>query len=187
MQTLGRRIAGQAVVHSRSRLGFATALLFALVAAASAALVGIVTSSATAAFPGENGKIVFQTNRDLNEEIYTMNPDGTNRVNLTRDPALDIDPHWSADGTQIVFASTRDGNHEIYRMNADGSDVTQLTSRAASSTGGRAGRTTAGSCFTAARFPTATSTGSTRTAPASRTSPRGRSTTPGRLPRHGAR
>jgi TolB protein len=99
----------------------------AVVAAALAALVGIVASAATAAFPGQNGRIVFQTNRDGNAEIYSMNADGTNRVNLTRHPREDLDPHWSADGGRIVFASNRDGNFEIFTMNKDGSGVSQLT------------------------------------------------------------
>jgi hypothetical protein len=51
----------------------------------------ITPGVARAAFPGTNGKIVFETNRDGNEEIYTMNSDGTNRVDLTRNPAEDTD------------------------------------------------------------------------------------------------
>jgi len=79
---------------------------------------------------GQNGRIVFQTNRDGNEEIYTMNADGTSRVNLTRHQGGDVDPHWSADGHRIVFASNRDddSNFEIFTMNDDGSGVSQLTS-----------------------------------------------------------
>lgn len=57
-----------------------------------------------------------------------MNADGMSRVNLTRHPSEDVDPHWSADGRRIVFASNRDGNYEIFTMNGDGSGVTQLTS-----------------------------------------------------------
>ena len=33
-------------------------------------------SPAEAAFPGQNGKIAFTSNRDGNLEIYTMNPNG---------------------------------------------------------------------------------------------------------------
>lgn len=86
-----------------------------------------VASVATAAVPGANGRIVFQTNRDGNAEIYAMNADGTNRVNLTRHSGEDINPRWAADGRRIVFASNRDGNHEIYVMNSDGTSVTQVT------------------------------------------------------------
>ena len=92
------------------------------------ALVALIaTLSASASFPGQNGRIVFQTNRDGNSEIYTMSADGTDRINLTRNPSLDIDPRWSADGTRIVFASNRDGSLEIFTMNANGSGLRQVT------------------------------------------------------------
>jgi dipeptidyl aminopeptidase/acylaminoacyl peptidase len=87
----------------------------------------IAAGQARAAFPGANGKIVFETNRDGNEEIYTMNADGTNRVDLTRNSADDTDPRWSSDGSRIVFASNRGGNYQIYTMSADRSGVTRVT------------------------------------------------------------
>ena len=99
-------------------------LLASLVALAIAAAGA---GEARAAFPGTNGKLVFETNRDGNAEIYTMNADGTDRVDLTRNPADDTDPRWAADGRRIVFASDRSGNHQIYTMNADGSGVTRVT------------------------------------------------------------
>jgi Tol biopolymer transport system component len=71
--------------------------------------------------------IVFQSNRDGNFEIYTMNSDGTNVRRLTNTPQADLNPSWSPDGTEIVFTSERDGNREVYIMNADGSDVRRLT------------------------------------------------------------
>lgn len=90
-------------------------------------LVPITTPVAHAAFPGTNGKIVFSSARDGNEEIYTMNPDGSNVTRLTNNSANDQYPSWSADGTKIVFDSNRDGNFEIYVMDADGSNQTRLT------------------------------------------------------------
>jgi Tol biopolymer transport system component len=100
----------------------------ALIAASAVIALGVaVTGEARAAFPGANGKIVFRTNRDGNAEIYTMNADGTNRVDLTRSPAEEVEPRWSPDGTRIVFASNRTGNYEIYTMAADGTGVTRLT------------------------------------------------------------
>jgi hypothetical protein len=75
-----------------------------------------------------NGRIAITSNRDGNNEIYTMEADGSDRLNLTRNPADDRSSKWSPDGTRIVFASDRDGNFEIYAMDADGSDVTRLTS-----------------------------------------------------------
>jgi len=67
----------------RSRALGATAIA-ALGLVAAVTLVGGGATTAKAAFPGQNGKIVFQTTRDKDLEIYTMDPDGTNRVNLTR-------------------------------------------------------------------------------------------------------
>jgi len=44
-----------------------------------AAVLGLVLTfgRAEGAYPGSNGKIAFETNRDGNEEIYSMNPDGS--------------------------------------------------------------------------------------------------------------
>ena len=39
-------------------------------------------------------KIVFATVRDGNEEIYTMNADGTNPVRLTNNTVTDFAPEW---------------------------------------------------------------------------------------------
>src|SRR6266576_977056 len=97
-----------------------------LIAVAAVFALGFA-GAAQGAFPGANGKIVFETNRNGNADIYTMNADGTNRVNLTRNPAEDVEPRWSPDGARIAFASNRTGNFEIYAMNAAGGDVQRLT------------------------------------------------------------
>lgn len=78
--------------------------------------------------PSARGKIAFVSDRDGNNEIYTMEPDGTAQTNITNHPGNDTDPAWSPDGTKIAFSSTRDGgDDEIYVMNADGTNVTQIT------------------------------------------------------------
>ncbi len=92
-----------------------------------AAAVAVSASPASAAFPGNNGRIVFTSLRDGNLEIYSMNPDGSDQQRLTNDPGADIQPSYSPDGSKIVFASSRDGNYEIYVMNADGSTESRLT------------------------------------------------------------
>jgi Tol biopolymer transport system component len=73
------------------------------------------------------GRIVFQSNRGGNNEIYVMNGDGSELTNLTNNPADDQAPFWSPDGKRIAFQSFRDGNSEVYVMNADGSNLTRLT------------------------------------------------------------
>ncbi len=72
------------------------------------------------------GKIVFASTRDGNSEIYIMNPDGSDQVNLSRDKADDSDPVWSPDGEQILFVSDRDGPPDLYVMDSDGSGVRRV-------------------------------------------------------------
>jgi TolB protein len=74
-----------------------------------------------------DGVVAFQSNRDGNFEIYTMNADGSAQQRLTQNPANDIAPAWSPDGSRVAFASDRDGTWDIYTMRPDGSDLKQLT------------------------------------------------------------
>ena len=75
----------------------------------------------------EAEKIAFVSKRDGNAEIYIMNPDGTEQVNLTQHPAEDYDPAWSPDGKQILFSSDRTGNtFDLYLMDTDGKNVQKV-------------------------------------------------------------
>ena len=71
-------------------------------------------------------KIVFDSERDGHEEVYVMDPDGSNQQRLThtsgRGEASWV-PAWSPDRTRITFASDREGNLEIYVMDVNGSNV----------------------------------------------------------------
>jgi Tol biopolymer transport system component len=90
------------------------------------------TKPVEAAFPGQNGKIAFDSERDGNVEIFTMNPDGSNQTNISNTLSGEGQPSWSPDGTKIAFVSLRNGNNEIYTMNSDGSNQTRLTTHATS-------------------------------------------------------
>ena len=81
-----------------------------------------------------DGVIAFQSNRDGNFEIYTMTAAGAEQRRLTENPANDIAPAWSPDGSRIAFASDRDGTWDIYTMGPDGSDLNQLTKAAGTNT-----------------------------------------------------
>jgi len=72
-------------------------------------------------------KIAFVSDRDGNDEIYSVHPDGSDLANLTGNPADDHSPAWSPDGQRIAFVSDRGGDNDIYTMTADGTDVTNLT------------------------------------------------------------
>ncbi len=71
--------------------------------------------------------IAFDSDRDGNLEIYTMDSNGENLVNLTNDPANDWNPDWSPDGSQIAFVSERNNERSIYIMDADGSNLRLFT------------------------------------------------------------
>ena len=50
-------------------------------------------------------KITFNSIRDGNGEIYTMNADGTNQTRLTTDDNFDKFPDWLHNGQKIAFSS----------------------------------------------------------------------------------
>ena len=64
-------------------------------------------------------------------EIYVMDANGNNQLNLTNNPHSDRSPSWSPDGKRIVFESDRNNdrghNIEIYMMDADGSNLQRIT------------------------------------------------------------
>ncbi|HSJ82606.1 MAG TPA: hypothetical protein VLA91_02170 [Acidimicrobiia bacterium] len=60
---------------------------------------------APATVSGQNGKIVFVTERDGNAEIYLMDSDGSNLVNLTQNTLGNYDPDWSPDGRLLVLVT----------------------------------------------------------------------------------
>ena len=68
----------------------------------------------------DGSRIVFQTNRDLDFEIYVMNADGSSPTNLSRSRADDRFPTWSPDGSAIVW-SRYDASFDLWSMSPDGS------------------------------------------------------------------
>ena len=75
-------------------------------------LLSVPVPAAYAAYPGENGKIAFQTANG----IRTMNPDGSNVLALNPNQ-LASDPSWSPGGDRIAF----NRNGSLVVANADGS------------------------------------------------------------------
>jgi dipeptidyl aminopeptidase/acylaminoacyl peptidase len=91
----------------------------------------VMPPEAGAAFPGESGKIVFESERDGDGEVYSMNGDGTGQTNLTNSPETsDVQPAVSAGGDRVAFKreDPRTCETGIYIMNTDGTGQTRLTS-----------------------------------------------------------
>ena len=78
-------------------------------------------------------KILFTSSRDGNREIYMMNPDGSEQVNLTQHRAEDMSAVWSPRGDKILFVSNRQGTgvRDLYVMDPDGSNIRRVFKRKA--------------------------------------------------------
>jgi TolB protein len=69
-------------------------------------------------------KILFTSTRDgNNRDVFIMNPDSTEQVNLTQHRADDQQAVWSPTGEKILFVSDRGGARDLYWMDPDGSNV----------------------------------------------------------------
>ena len=84
------------------------------------ALTGALSNAQNPAGPPRS--VVFYSAGDghPNNQIYTMNPDGTNPRQVTFDTASDVDPDISPDGKYFVFTSNQTGNNDIYIMDRSG-------------------------------------------------------------------
>lgn len=76
-----------------------------------------------------DGKIYFSSILSGNEEIWSINADGSGQRQLTNNPAEESVPVVSPDGNSIFFASNRSGAAQIWRMNSDGSNQSQITQK----------------------------------------------------------
>jgi len=68
-------------------------------------------------------RIAFVSNRSGGYRIYTMNPDGTDVVELRAGDS----PSWAPDGSRIVYSAAGGSALDLYIMNADGSNPQPLT------------------------------------------------------------
>ncbi|OGF67286.1 MAG: hypothetical protein A2Y62_03280 [Candidatus Fischerbacteria bacterium RBG_13_37_8] len=76
-------------------------------------------------------RICFSSDRNGNDEIWTVMPDGTGFKRITFDDAPDWEPTFSPDGNWIVFQSNRDNNWDIYKININTGNTIRLTNNAA--------------------------------------------------------
>ena len=82
-------------------------------------------------------RIVFSARRDghfknilgITDQIYVMETDGGNQLNLTNNRSNNWHPSWSPNGRRIAFSSDRDKppDSDIYVMDADGGNPQNLT------------------------------------------------------------
>ena len=106
-----------------------------VVALVAALVLCVLTASAPATPPGENGLIAFTRNADASGStgsIYIINANGKGERRVTRAPAgaRDTQPDWSPDGSRIVFErQNEDKPWDIFSVEPDGSGLTQIEPR----------------------------------------------------------
>jgi Tol biopolymer transport system component len=111
---------------SRRTSGRSTITLIGL--AFLALVVNVDTAPVEAAYPGQNGRLAFISERDGNDEIYSVNLDGSDLRNLSSYALTDEIAVWSPDGTKIAFSrDVGNADYKIWVMNADGTDQHQIS------------------------------------------------------------
>ena len=105
-----------------------TAMVF-VVAIVMTVFVGAAVGATTATqkVNHSSGKIVFGSDRSGNNDIWIMNPDGSDKVQLTTDKGSDGAPVLSPDGSKIAWTSDRNGLKNLWVMDSDGNNKKQLT------------------------------------------------------------
>jgi dipeptidyl aminopeptidase/acylaminoacyl peptidase len=80
-------------------------------------------------FSPDGKKILFESDRNGNWDIFMMNADGTDVRQLTSNSSNERFPMFNKTGTHIVLTSDRSGDSEIYSMKIDGSDIKRWTNQ----------------------------------------------------------
>src|SRR5688572_26062437 len=75
-----------------------------------------------------DGKMVtFSGMRGSVADIFTVDLESKNIVNLTSDAFAQYSPTWAPDGRSIVYLTRVSGNEKLFRMDANGGNKVQLT------------------------------------------------------------
>jgi Tol biopolymer transport system component/tRNA A-37 threonylcarbamoyl transferase component Bud32 len=99
---------------------------FKVLGEAEPVIEGTLHSSAPDLSP-DGQLLTYYTRGETNEDVFVSKVDGTERRQLTEDPAEDRLPRWTADGKRLLFYSKASGHFELWNMNADGSGRRQLS------------------------------------------------------------
>jgi Tol biopolymer transport system component len=99
------------------------------------AAVALAVDASGARLQAPAGRIVFESTRTGNSDIWVANADGTKQQNLTAGSKVDdSSPSLAPDGSRIVFARVRGDRSELWIMNVDGSAARRLGSAKGSET-----------------------------------------------------
>ena len=84
---------------------------------------------ATPALSPDGKRIVFEQLIEGKEQLFVMDLDGSNSVQLTHGPNGHENPAWSPDGQKLALVSDEGDQQVIYTMNTDGTAMRPVTAR----------------------------------------------------------
>jgi TolB protein len=91
-------------------------------------LVEKLTGDYEPAWSPDGKKIAYMSSGyDLCDQIFVVNADGGDPVQLSDGYNYEGEPAWSPDSKKIVYCQYSTGNSQIYVMNEDGTNQTRLT------------------------------------------------------------
>ncbi len=134
-------LAGEGAAKRRVRAAVEYAAMFTLLLAATVAAAQPLTIEDYATMPAisspllsRDGKhIVYGvTHADMERSAYQsdlwlIDADGSNNIQLTHGTATNNHPRWSPDGSKIAFLSDRDARNGIWIIGATGGEAEKLT------------------------------------------------------------
>lgn len=89
----------------------------------------VVSEPPPSSLPRTDGeRLAFHSDPGGRDDLYAMDDDGSNLVQLTHDLETSVPPVWSPDGSLIAFVCCLPSRDSIYLMGADGSALRLLAS-----------------------------------------------------------
>ena len=90
------------------------------------------STASTPSFSRDGTRIAFALSTPRGDtDIFVSKLDGSDRTDITNNPAVDTSPTWAPSGRQIAFASKReDDSLQLYICDADGANVRRLVKEA---------------------------------------------------------
>jgi hypothetical protein len=111
------------------RLNHLRAALLAVAATGLLAAVGLVVlyvQPAEANYPGKPGKIAFAGYESNDSEIYTINPNGGGKLNVTDNTSDDYNSDYAPNGKRIAYVNDAGADREIYTIKPNGGGKHQV-------------------------------------------------------------
>jgi len=85
--------------------------------------------NATPALSPDGKRMIYESAIDGKEQLFAMDLDGSNSIQLTHAPNGHEDPAWSPNGQKVALVSDENDFQVIYVMNPDGTGMSRLTDK----------------------------------------------------------